>query len=955
MDHTMCCFALAVTLAVTLCGVAGAQASPRVHDRFDEGWRFNRGDAPGADQPAFDDGAWRMVDLPHDWSIEDLPEAALPAIAIAEGTWRFKPGDDAAWKDPAFDDSGWQEVQLPANWEAHGNPNDPAFGWYRRRIEIPEAMRGKDILLAVGKVDDVDETFVNGEKVGAMGSLPPRYESAWEKPRRYRVPAKLLKGDGTDVVAVRVYDRDGPGGLYAAATAPMRSGPFDSEAEGGGAVGFTIGGVGWYRKAFAVPEEQRGKRFRLTFDGVYMDSEVWLNGQPVARHPYGYTGFSIDLNPFLRFGEPANVIAVRVDASGKTSRWFPGAGIYRHVWLTATDPVHVAEWGTAVTTPEVSTQEATVHVATTLRNEHTGGAQVEVALAVIGADGKPAATGTSQVTVPSWGNEVCEQDLSLPKPALWSTDSPTLYRLVTKVSVGGKVVDQTETPFGVRSIHFGAGTGFVLNGKSLKLRGGCVHHDNGPLGACTYDRAEERRVELLKAAGFNAIRTAHNPPSPAFLDACDRLGVVVIDEAFDCWQKAKNPQDYARFFDQSWQRDLDAMVLRDRNHPSVIAWSIGNEVVEQGDPEGLEIGTKLSDYVRSLDPTRPTAIGAHPGTDPWENLDPLFSHLGVCGYNYKWDRYAPDHQRVPDRVIAGTESFPSQCFDSWMATVDNPWVIGDFVWTSFDYLGEVALGHTRYEGDPNEYNQWPWTAANCGDLDICGLRRPQSYYRETVFGLGQKVSCFVQTPAPEGKSGEIVHGWGWHDERASWTWPGQEGKPLTVRVYSSCPRVRLTLNGADLGVKDTNRETRLTATWEVPYAAGELAATGLGADGKEVARWVLKTAGEPAAIRLKADRTALASDGEDLSYVTVELTDAQGVLNPNADNLVRFTLSGPGAIVAVANSDPRSTESFQQPQRKAWRGRCLVIIKAAKQAGTIRLTAEADGLKGAEALLKVGG
>ncbi|MBM3476020.1 MAG: hypothetical protein FJX75_22350, partial [Armatimonadetes bacterium] len=549
MDHTLCCFALAVTLAVTLSGVAAAQPSPRTHDRFDEGWRFNRGDAPGADQPGFDDSAWRTVDLPHDWSIEDLPGAALPAIAIAEGKWRFKPGDDAAWKDPELDDSGWQEVQLPANWEGHGNPNDPAWGWYRRRIEIPEAMRGKDILLAVGKVDDVEETFVNGQRVGGTGSFPPNYQSAWEKPRRYRVPAKLLKGDGTDVVAVRVYDDNGPGGLYAVATAPMRSGPFDSEAEGGGAVGYTVGGVGWYRKAFTVPPEQRGKRFRLAFDGVYMNSEVWLNGQPVARHPYGYTGFSLDLNPFLRFGEPGNVVAVRVDATGKTSRWFPGAGIYRHVWLTATDPVHVAEWGTAVSAPEVSTQQATVHVATTLRNEHTGEAQAEVALAIVDADGNTTATGTSQATVASWSNQVCEQDLSLPKPALWSTDSPTLYRLVTKVLVGGKVVDQTETPFGVRSIHFGAGTGFMLNGKSLKLRGGCVHHDNGPLGACTYDRAEERRVELLKAAGFNAIRTAHNPPSPAFLDACDRLGMLVIDEAFDCWQKAKNPQDYARFFD----------------------------------------------------------------------------------------------------------------------------------------------------------------------------------------------------------------------------------------------------------------------------------------------------------------------------------------------------------------------------------------------------------------------
>jgi beta-galactosidase len=957
MNHEMCWLALAVAMAVALCAAAHAAPSPRVQERFDEGWRFYRGDAPEAFGKDFDDSAWRKVDLPHDWSIEDLPggAAALPAVSVTPGTWRFKPGDDPAWKDPALDDSSWAEVQLPANWESYGNPNDPAFGWYRRRIAIPEEMKSKDILLVVGKVDDVDETFVNGQKVGGLGSLPPRYRSAWDQPRRYRVPASVLKGDGTDVVAVRVYDSDGPGGLYATATVAAQSGPFDSEAEGGGAVGFTVGGMGWYRKSFTLPEELRGKRIRLTLDGVYMNAKLWVNGQNVGEHPYGYTSFRIDLTPFLQYGGARNVVAVRVDASGKTSRWYPGAGIYRHVWFSATDPMHVHGWGTYITTPEVSAEKATVHVGTTLRYEHTGDGQATVALEVLDAQGKSVATGSADITVPGWTTRVSEQDLSLPTPALWSTDSPTLYRLVTSVSVGGQVVDRVETPFGVRSIHFDAANGFTLNGKPLKLRGGCVHHDNGPLGACTYDRAEERRVELLKASGFNAIRTSHNPPSPAFLDACDRLGVVVIDEAFDCWQKGKNPNDYHLYFDAWWQRDLESMVLRDRNHPSVVLWSIGNEVVEQGSPEGAEIGAKLADTVRSLDPTRPITIGAHPGTNPWENLDPLFSHLGVCGYNYKWDRYVPDHERVPDRVIAGTESFPGQCFESWMATLDQSWVAGDFVWTALDYLGEVALGHTRFDGDANQYGQWPWTTANCGDLDICGFRRPQSYYRDAVWGVGQKVSCFVHPPLPAGKTREIVHGWGWSDVRPSWTWPGQKGQPLTVDAYSACNQVRLTLNGADLGTKDTNRDTRFMATWEVPYAPGELVAVGLDGDGKEVARWALKTAAEAALVRLTPDRAALAADGQDLSYVTVEIADAQGVLNPNADNLVRFAVTGPGRIVAVGSGDPRSTESFQQPQRKAYHGRCLVVIKAGKDTGTVRLTAEADGLKGAETEIKVGG
>ncbi len=808
--------AAAVLLAVLALSATPAVRSPRVCERFDPDWRFHRGEAPGASAPEFDDSSWRVVDLPHDWSVEDLP-----------------PEDDA----------------------------EPA------------------------------------------------------------------------------------------AANRVRSGPFDSESVGGGAVGYTVGGVGWYRKTLRLPARLRAKRFTILFDGVYMNSEVWVNGTRLGEHPYGYAAFHFDLTPHLRFDEP-NVIAVRVDASGKTSRWYPGSGIYRHVWLTATAPVHLAPWGVVVTTPEVNAEKATVHAASEVCNDGETDARVTLISRVFSPQGKPLVSASSEASVASGASHLFEQDLSVSSPQLWSPETPVLYRMVTSVAVAGRVIDETATPFGLRSFTVSADQGFVLNGQPLKLRGGCVHHDNGPLGACTYDRAEERRVELLKAAGFNAIRTAHNPPSTPFLDACDRLGVLVIDEAFDCWQKPKNPEDYHRFFDAWWQRDLDAMVLRDRNHPSVIAWSIGNEVVEQGDPEGAETGGRLAQYVRSLDPTRPVAIGAHPGTDPWENLDPLFAQLGLCGYNYKWQNYAPDHERAPGRAIAGTESFPTQCFDSWVATADSSWVIGDFVWTSFDYLGEVALGHTYYEGDPNEYAAWPWTAANCGDIDICGFRRPQSYYREVVWGMGEGVACFVQTPVPEGRR-EVVFGWGWPNEWPSWTWPGQEGKPLSVRVYSSCPRARLVLNGRDLGTKETNRETRFTAEWEVPYEPGELVAVGMSGEGAERARWVLQTAGVPAALRLHPDRTALAADGQDLSFVTVEVLDSRGVLDPNADPLVRFRMTGPGRIVAVCNSDPRSIESFQQPQRKAWRGRCLVIVKAGDKPGEVRLTAVADGLSPGETTITV--
>lgn len=950
------CLALA---AVAACAAAAGSPSPRLTRLFDDGWRFHRGDVDQGWEADLDDAAWRRVDLPHDWSIEDLPatgEEPLPAIPVTEGEWRFAPGDDPAWREPSLDDFGWQVVQLPASWEAHsGYTEDNVYGWYRRRIDVPGDLRGREVILSVGKVDDVDETFVNGVKVGGLGEFPPGYQSAWDKPRRYRVPAGLLHGDGADLIAVRVFDGTGNGGLYATAPASIRSGPFDSEAVGGGAVGFTVGGVGWYRKVFTLPETMRGKQVTITFDGVYMDSQVWINGRKLGEHPYGYTAFSFDLTPHLRFGSLSNVIAVRVDASGKTSRWYPGSGIYRHVTLTVTDPVHVAQWGVSVTTPEVTAERATARAECRIANDRTQDAQVRVQWSVVGPEGSAVASAAAAGSVPGGGGIDLSADLSVPGPRLWSPDSPALYDLVTTVSTNGTPVDEVRTEFGIRTISVDAANGFLLNGKPIELRGGCVHHDNGPLGACAYDRAEERRVELLKASGFNAIRTAHNPPSSAFLDACDRVGMLVMDEAFDCWRQGKNPEDYHRFFDAWWKRDIESMVLRDRNHPSIVCWSIGNEIVEQGTPEGATAGAELAGYARSLDPTRPVAQAAHPGTDPWENMDTLFGELGLCGYNYKWEKYVPDHKSEPSRVIAGTESFPAQCFNSWMATADNSWVIGDFVWTSFDYLGEVALGHTHYEGEAPHYGSWPWTAANCGDIDICGFKRPQSYYRDAVWGTGREVSCFVRTPLPEGETGEVVYGWGWPNVQASWTWPVMDGRPLTVDVYSSCPQVRLTLNGRDLGTRETTRATRFTATYEVPYEPGELVAVGLDTSANEVARWALRTAGHPAAVRLTPDRATIKADGQDLCFVTVEILDSRGALNPMADDLVRLALTGPGTIVAVANSNPRSVESFQQPQRKAWRGKCLVVIRAATHPGTVSLTAEGEGLRPATCEVSAGG
>ena len=953
MNKTLCLFGLAFGLILSAPHLAAQAApAPRLHLRFDAGWRFHRGDAPGAERVGYTDAAWRRVDLPHDWSIEDLPPPTAPpaaTLAVTSGQWRFTLGDDPAWKNADFDDSAWKTVTLPAYWSTHLTGDfTNKFGWYRRRFSVPAALRGHDVLLLLGKVDDCDETFVNGVKVGGMGSFPPNYETAYSATRRYLVPASLLKGDGTDLIAVRDYNGGGDAGIYEAAALPDRSGPFDAESEGGAAQGFTEGGVGWYRKPFALPASLKAMRLSVTFDGVYMDSQVWFNGHLLGTHPYGYTGFSYDLTPYARLGGASNVLSVRVNASGKTSRWYSGAGIYRHVWLTATAPTHIAQWGVYVTTPNVSAQSATVRVRTAIEGR-VKGQNLAVLSTLVDARGMAvggAVDGGPRVAL----SGPLDQQFAVDRPRLWSPDTPTLYRLVSTLSINGKVIDSTETPFGIRSLSFDAVHGLLLNGKSLKLRGGCVHHDDGPLGSRTYDRAEERRVALLKAAGFNAIRTSHNPPSPAFLDACDRLGVLVMDEAFDCWKYGKNPQDYGRFFDANWKSDIDSMVQRDRNHPSVVLWSIGNEIPEQNGAEGGPRAARLADEVRAQDPTRPVSQATNPDAD---KLEPLLEHLDVAGYNYQAGRFASDHDKHPERVFAQTESFPNDCFNSWMQVVDHPYVVGDFVWTALDYLGEAGIGRDIYPGEGGGFvGDYPYAVSGCGDLDLTGIRKPQSYFRGIVWGVGPRVAAFTDAVAA-GEPGYRVSGWGWPDDRASWTWPGTEGKPRTVRVYANTPNVRLLLNGRDLGEKETTRATHDTATYTVPYEPGTLVAVGLDASDKETARWTLNTTGPAAALRLTPERTAIAADGQDLAYVQVEALDSQGRLDTNAAALVHLTLSGPGRIVAVGSGDPRSKESFQSPQRRTFRGRCLVIVQASDRAGTLHLTAQADGLKGAAAAVTV--
>ncbi|MDT5268738.1 MAG: beta-galactosidase [Acidobacteriota bacterium] len=778
---------------------------------FDDGWRFHRGGAQGADAADFDDSAWRRLDLPHDWSIEDLPG-----------------------KDTPFD------------------------------------------------------------------------------------PAAISQVQG----------------------------------------GYTVGGTGWYRKTFDVPAAQKGKRVVIQFDGVYMNAEVWLNGRRVGEHPYGYTSFWFDLTDMVNFGG-ANKLAVKVKNEGENSRWYSGSGIYRHVWLKTLEPTHVAQWGTYITTPEASASSARVNLKTRVQNEGEAATRVRLVTRILDPAGAEVGRIEDDKNVEAKGSYEFEQGATIKSPALWSPDTPVLYTAVSEVYRERQLADHVETRFGVRSISFDVAHGFRLNGQTLKLKGGCLHHDNGPLGARAYDRAEERRVELLKAAGYNALRMSHNPPSPAFLEACDRLGMLVIDEAFDMWREGKNPHDYHLFFDEWWRRDIESMTARDRNHPSVILWSIGNEIPDRRNPEVVRVAKSLADYVRKLEPTRPVTSAVNNLRD---QQDPFFAALDVAGYNYaaggdhmQQSVYASDHARMPERVMVGTESYPLEAFDAWMNVEDHPYVIGDFVWTAFDYIGEASIGWRGYWQESNFY---PWNLAYCGDIDVCGWKRPQSFYRDALWKKNQ-LSIFVRAPRPTFEPNPKRQSWSkwhWHDVVADWNWKGYEGRPLDVDVYSSCEYVELFLNGKSLGRKETNRANQFTATWSVPYQPGTLKAVGY-VDPPRVAasNAELRTAAEPARIKLTADRMRVKADGQDLSYVTVELVDAHGVRHPRAENLVRFNVEGPGNIVGVGNANPVSTESYQQPQRKAWQGRCLVIVKSGRQPGRIVLRATAQGLPPATLVINAGG
>jgi beta-galactosidase len=724
-------------------------------------------------------------------------------------------------------------------------------------------------------------------------------------------------------------------------------GPFSELSPGGASTGHVIGGTAWYRKQFKLDKSDAGKIVKVLFDGIYMNSDVWLNGHHLGSYPYGYTAFSFDLTPHLNKPGEENVLAVQVKNEGKNSRWYSGSGIYRDVKLIKTNPLHVGLWGVFVRTKDVTEEKATIGVDVLVVNESTEVKNFTLRIEFVVPDGTQGTYFEDQKELDPGSSFNYGHEFAFDDYRLWGIDNPELYTVVVKVMDKDKVIDEVKEHFGIRTIEFSAEKGFLLNGENVLLKGGCLHHDNGPLGAAAFEAAEYRRVRIMKENGFNAIRTAHNPPSKLFLEACDRLGLLVMDESFDHWQKPKNPQDYHLYFDEWWEKDLSSMVLRDRNHPSVIIWSVGNEIKERADPSGLEIAARLIEKVKELDDTRPVTQAVcsfwdNPGKT-WKDTEPVFALLDVHGYNYKWQQYEEDHAQFPGRVIIGTESLAREAFENWELVEKHPYVIGDFVWTGMDYLGESGIGNSKLDNDSASFlPPWPWYNAYCGDISILGYKKPQMFYRDVVW-RNSPLEMLVHAPIPEGRK-EVVSSWGWPNEWKSWNWQGSEGKLLQVSVYTRCDEVRLELNGQDLGRKPVSADTKLTATFEVPYQPGEITAIGM-LKGKEIARQTLKTTGKPARLNVVAEQDSVKTSFSGLAYFNVEVLDENGLPVPDAEVPVEFTIEGVGTLQAVENGNPTDMKSMQQPRVNTFRGQCQVIVRSGIQPGVISVTAKSGGLQ----------
>lgn len=707
-------------------------------------------------------------------------------------------------------------------------------------------------------------------------------------------------------------------------------GPFDEKNPTGKAGGFLPAGVGWYRKHFNVPARDAGRRLFVEFDGVMANSDVWINGFHLGRRPYGYVSFRYELTEHLKPGAE-NVVAVRADNSGQpASRWYSGAGIYRHVRLVTTDPIHIEQWGTFVNTPRVTNTNATVNVRSAVVNQSRAARAVSLQVQIVNPDGKVVASAETKPRQLDAGESAdFTQELSVRDPARWDIASPNLYRAVARVRSNGKTLDDETVAFGIREFRFEPETGFWLNGRNFKLKGVCLHMDASSLGAAVPLRAWERRLAILKTLGVNAIRTAHNPPAPEFLDLTDRMGFVVMDEMFDAWTVAKNPFDYHLYFDGWSLIDTRDTVRRDRNHPSVFLYSAGNEIHDtpKADIAKRILSSLVAEFHRE-DPTRPVTQALFRPNVSHDYDNGLADMLDVVGQNYRENEILAAHRQKPSRKILGTENTHAR--EVWLALRDNPPYAGQFLWTGIDYLGESP--------------GWPLVGFNFGLIDRVGTVRPLGRQRQSWWSAEPSVYAARRVaPTPLAPTDP---GYG-TDRRPQvlfddWTPRDQAPHEENVEVYSNCETVELFLNGRSLGSKPRPPDDS-PRNWMVKFEPGTLKAVASNG-GRVVASHELKTAGKPAQIKLSAERTQVSNVWDDVLYVEATVVDAGGVVVPSASDLITFKVTGPGRVVAVDSGDNASHEPFQASERRAYQGRCFALLKSDAPRGRLTLTATAAGL-----------
>lgn len=744
-------------------------------------------------------------------------------------------------------------------------------------------------------------------------------------------------------------------------------GKFDEKSPAGYGGGALNGGLGWYKKTFKVAAEDSTKVTSITFDGVYKNSQVWVNGHYLGKRPNGYIGFQYEMSSYLNYGDKDNEIVVKVDNSKQpNSRWYSGSGIFRNVWIETTDKLHVGQWGTYVTTPKVTAEKASVHFETTIQNQHATSKKATVTTTIFKEETKVTSV-TQNITIGANTNQIIKQEAQVETPVLWSIEKPELYTAVTEITVEDKIIDQYKTNFGIRDFKFDANKGFILNGKQVKIKGVCLHHDLGPLGAAINTRAIERQLEIMKEMGVNGIRTTHNPPAPELLDLCDKMGFIVMNEAFDMWKVTKNKYDYGNDWDQWHKKDLTDQLLRDRNHPSIFMWSIGNEIPEQWNENGVTIAKELAAITRQYDKTRPITAAMNPPVNMnLEGVNLQFEKaavqynkiaisgaLDIIGYNYAHQTYEYHQKNFPGIPFIATEttsglqtrgyydavsdtikkwpvrwdlkftegnpgntvSAYDQVQTPWGSTHEATWKIikkhdylsGMYIWTGFDYIGEP----TPYE--------WPSISSYFGIVDLAGFPKDVYYMYQSEWTNKTVLHIF---PHWNWKAGQNVDVWAY---------------------YNNADEVELFLNGKSVGVRSKKGDD-LHVMWRIPFQSGTLKAISR-KNGKTVLETEIKTAGNPNNLKLTADRSTIKADGNDLSFVTVDILDAKGVLAPNANNEINFSLKGNGKIVGVCSGDPVSHESYKGTKHTALNGKCLVVIQAGDKAGKLELTASATGLK----------